>query len=29
MIKENSKAPSLKLPSSNNKNFEINISLDQ
>ena len=29
MIKENSKAPSCKLPSSNNKNFEINISLDQ
>ena len=29
MIKENSKAPSFKLPSSNNKNFEINISLDQ
>jgi peroxiredoxin Q/BCP len=29
MIKENFKAPSFKLPSSNNKNFEINISLDQ
>jgi peroxiredoxin Q/BCP len=29
MIKENSKAPNFKLPSSNNKNFEINKSLDQ
>ena len=29
MIKENSKVPNFKLPSSNNKNFEINISLDQ
>jgi peroxiredoxin Q/BCP len=29
MIKENSKAPNFKLPSSNNKNFEINKSFDQ
>ncbi len=29
MIKENSKAPNFKLLSSNNKNFEINKSLDQ
>jgi peroxiredoxin Q/BCP len=29
MIKENSKAPNFKLPSSNNKNFKINKSLDQ
>jgi peroxiredoxin Q/BCP len=29
MIKENSKTPNFKLPSSNNKNFEINKSLDQ
>jgi peroxiredoxin Q/BCP len=29
MIKESSKAPNFKLPSSNNKNFEINKSLDQ
>lgn len=29
MIKENLKAPNFKLPSSNNKNFEINKSLDQ
>ena len=29
MIKENSKAPNFKLPSSNNKNFEINKSLKQ
>ena len=29
MIKENSKVPNFKLPSSNNKNFEINKSLDQ
>jgi peroxiredoxin Q/BCP len=29
MIKENSKAPNFKLPSSNNKNFEISKSLDQ
>ncbi|GDX37541.1 peroxiredoxin [Candidatus Pelagibacterales bacterium] len=29
MIKENSKAPNFILPSSNNKNFEINKSLDQ
>ncbi len=29
MIKENSKAPNFKLPSSNNKNFEINKSLNQ
>ena len=29
MIKENSKAPNFKLPSSNNKNFEINKNLDQ
>ncbi len=29
MIKENSKAPNFKLPSSNNKNFEINKSYDQ
>ena len=29
MIKENSKATNFKLPSSNNKNFEINKSLDQ
>ena len=29
MIKENSKAPNLKLPSSNNKNFEISKSLGQ
>ena len=29
MIKENSQAPNFKLPSSNNKNFEINKSLDQ
>ena len=29
MIKENSKAPNFKLASSNNKNFEINKSLDQ
>ena len=29
MIKENSKAPNFKLHSSNNKNFEINKSLDQ
>ncbi len=29
MIKENSKALNFKLPSSNNKNFEINKSLDQ
>jgi peroxiredoxin Q/BCP len=29
MIKENSKAPNFKLPSSNNKNFEINKCLDQ
>jgi peroxiredoxin Q/BCP len=29
MIKENSKSPNFKLPSSNNKNFEINKSLDQ
>ena len=29
MIKDNSKAPNVKLPSSNNKNFEINKSLDQ
>jgi peroxiredoxin Q/BCP len=29
MIKENSKAPNFKLPSTNNKNFEINKSLDQ
>jgi thioredoxin-dependent peroxiredoxin len=28
MIKENAKAPSFKLPSSNNKNFEINKNLD-
>ncbi len=27
MIKENSKAPNFKLPSSNNKNFELNKSL--
>ena len=29
MIKENSKAPNFKLPSSNNKNFEINKSINQ
>lgn len=29
MIKENSKAPNFILPSSNNKNFEINKSLNQ
>ena len=29
MIKENSKAPNFKLPSSNNKNFEIKKSLKQ
>ena len=29
MIKENSKAPNFKLPSSNNKDFEINKSLNQ
>ena len=29
MIKENSKAPNFKLPSSNNKDFEINKNLDQ
>ena len=29
MIKENSKAPNFKIPSSNNKNFEINKSLKQ
>ena len=29
MIKENSKAPNFKLPSSNNKNFEISKSLNQ
>ena len=29
MIKENSKATNFKLPSSNNKNFEINKSLNQ
>ena len=29
MIKENSKAPNFKLPSSNNKNFEINKSVNQ
>jgi peroxiredoxin Q/BCP len=29
MIKENSKAPNFKLPSSNNKTFEINKSLKQ
>ena len=29
MIKENSKAPNFKLPSSNNKNFEINKILNQ
>ena len=29
MIKENSKAPIFKLPSSNNKNFAINKNLDQ
>ena len=29
MIKENLKAPNFKLPSSNNKNFEINKSLKQ
>lgn len=29
MIKENSKAPNFLLPSSNNKNFEINKSLNQ
>ena len=29
MIKENSKAPNFKLPSSNNKNFEIDKSLNQ
>ena len=29
MIKENSKAPNFKLPSNNNKNFEINKNLDQ
>ena len=29
MIKENSKAPNFKLPSSNNKNFKINKSFDQ
>ena len=29
MIKENSKAPNFKLPSSNNKNFEIGKSLNQ
>ena len=29
MIKENSKVPNFKLPSSNNKNFEINKSFDQ
>ena len=29
MIKENSKASNFKLPSSNNKNFEINKSFDQ
>ncbi len=29
MIKENSKAPNFKLPSSNNKNFDINKSLNQ
>ena len=29
MIKENSKAPSFKLPSSNNKNFEINKIFNQ
>ena len=29
MIKENSKAPNFKLPSSNNKNFEFNKSLNQ
>jgi len=27
MIKENSKAPNFKLPSSNNKDFELNKSL--
>ena len=29
MIKENSKAPIFKLPSSNNKNYAINKNLDQ
>ena len=29
MIKENSKAPNFKLPSSDNKNFEINKSVNQ
>jgi len=29
MIKENSKAPNFKLPSSNNKDFEMNKSLNQ
>jgi len=29
MVKENSKAPNFKLPSSNNKDFEINKSLNQ
>jgi peroxiredoxin Q/BCP len=29
MIKENSKAPNFKLPSSNNKDFEINKNLNQ
>ena len=29
MIKENSKAPNFKLPSNNNKSFEINKNLNQ
>jgi len=29
MVKENSKAPNFKLPSSNNKDFEIKKSLNQ